>query len=74
MPYFMLDIDSMENILPVADEHGDESSENEYIEFKPCNVSALQIAIVNAVGENASSILSQMTSKSYINGNIEQYI
>jgi hypothetical protein len=51
MPYFMLDIDSMENILPAADEYGDKSSENDYIEFKPCNVSALQIAIVNAVGE-----------------------
>ena len=54
----MLDIDSMENILPVADEHGDESSGNEYIKFKPCNVSALQ-RTKNAVGENASSILSQ---------------
>jgi hypothetical protein len=72
----MLDIDSMENILPVADEHGDESSGNEYIKFKPCNVSALQRT--QLLGENASSILSQsrepMSRHKYINGNIEQYI
>ena len=55
--YFMLDIDSMENILPVADEHGDESSGNEYIKFKPCNVSALQRMQLERT--RRSSILSQ---------------
>ena len=48
---------------PFNDENGEESSDNEYIEFKPCNASALQIAIVKELGDHASSILQQMLGK-----------